>query len=103
MSVKVIRFSGDLTIAPALVPDNVSAILEDADALLALMGREPLGVVTELADELIRSAHTAGAAEIEAAASDIRRLASGQGPVALTGAMHALTEAIAHTESLLAA
>jgi hypothetical protein len=100
---KVVRFSGDQMIAPALAPDHVSAILEDADVLLALMSREPLGVVTELADELIRSAHNAGAAAIEAAASDIRRLASGDGPVALTGAMHALTEAIAHTETLLAA
>jgi hypothetical protein len=77
--------------------------LQDADGLLALMSQESLRVVTELADELIRSAHEAGAVEIEAAASDIRRLASGNGPVALAGAMRALTTAIAHTKSQLAA
>jgi hypothetical protein len=90
-------------VAPSIVPDDLNAILQDADALLVLMSQEPLQVVTELADELARSAHQAGAVEIEAAASDIRRLASGKGPVALTGAMHALTTAIAHTESILAA
>ena len=103
MSAKFGSQEGAKTVAPSIVPDDLSAILQDADALLALMSQEPLRVVTELADELVRSAHEVGAAEIEAAASDIRRLASGKGPVALTGAMHALTTAIAHTESLLAA
>ena len=103
MSTKFIGRVGVKPISPSIVPDDLSAILHDAKSLLALMSQEPLRVVTELADELVRSAHEAGAAEIEAAASDIRRLASGKGPVALTGAMHALTTAIAHTESLVAA
>ena len=103
MSAKVIGRESVNLIAPSIVPDDLSAILHDADSLLALMSQEPLPAVAELADELVRSAHEAGAVEIEAAASDIRRLASGKGPVALTGAMHALTTAIAHTESLLAA
>jgi hypothetical protein len=103
MSTKFIGRVGVKPISPSIVPDDLSAILHDAESLLALMSQEPLRVVIELADELVRSAHEAGAAEIEAAASDIRRLASGKGPVALTGAMHALTTAIAHTESLVAA
>jgi hypothetical protein len=103
MSAKLIGRDGVKAIAPSIVPDDLSAILHDAESLLALMSQEPLRVVTELADELVRSAHEVGAVEIEAAASDIRRLASGKGPVALTGAMHALTTAIAHTESLVAA
>jgi len=81
----------------------MSLVLQDADALLALMGREPLCVVAELADTLIHSAHEAGASEIESAANDLRNLISGRGPVALTGAMYALTEAITRTESCLAA
>jgi hypothetical protein len=103
MSAKLIGRDGVKAIAPSIIPDDLSAILHDAESLLALMSQEPLRVVTELADELVRSAHEVGAVEIEAAASDIRRLASGKGPVALTGAMHALTTAIAHTESLIAA
>jgi hypothetical protein len=103
MSAQFVGRKSATPVAPSIVPDDLGAILQDADALLALMSQEPLRVVTELADELVRSAHEAGAAEIEAAASDIRRLASGKGPVALAGAMHALTTAIARTESLLAA
>jgi len=103
MSAKVVEFSDIRAIAPPLAPEGLSGILQNADALLALMGREPLDVVTELADELVRSAHDSGAAEIEAAATDIRRLACARGPVALAGAMHALTEAIARTERLIAA
>jgi hypothetical protein len=49
------------------------------------------------------SAHEAGARDIEEAASNVRRLALSHGPVALTGAMRALTEAIARTEGALAA
>ena len=89
--------------APSIVPNDLNAVVQDADAFLALMSKESLRVVTELADELIRSAHEAGAVEIEAAASNIRHLASGKGPVVLTGAMHSLTTAIVHTEGQLAA
>jgi hypothetical protein len=103
MSGKVVSHGSAKLAAPSIVPADLSAVLQDADALLVLMSQESLRVVTELADELIRSAHKAGAVEIEAAASDIRRLASGNGLVALTGAMHALTAAIAHTEGPFAA
>jgi hypothetical protein len=103
MSAKVVEFSDTRMIAPSLASEGLGGILQNADALLALMGREPLDVVTELAEELIRSAHNSGAAEIEAAAIDIRRLAGARGPVALAGAMHALTAAIARTERLIAA
>jgi len=78
-------------------------ILRDADALLALMGKEPLGVVAELANTLTVSAHDAGAWEIEQAASNVSRLASSRGPVVLAGAMRALTDAIARSESAVAA
>jgi hypothetical protein len=71
--------------------------------LLELMGKEPLGVVAELANTLTVSAHQAGARDIEEAASNVRRLALSHGPVALTGAMRALTDAIARTERVLAA
>jgi hypothetical protein len=87
-------------ISPPLAPDE---LLRDADALVELMGREPLAVVAQLADTLTLSAHDAGAWEIEAAASNVRHLASGRGPVVLTRAIHALTEAIARNESLHAA
>jgi hypothetical protein len=89
-------------IAPPLAPIAIHAILRDADALLALMGKETLGVVAELANTLTISAHQAGAWEIEEAASNLRCLASGHGPVVLAAAMRALTDAIARTENLLA-
>jgi hypothetical protein len=90
-------------VAPPLAPIGVTDILRDADALLELMGKEPLDVVAELANTLTVSAHEAGARDIEEAASNVRRLASGRGPVALTGAMRALTDAIARTERAFAA
>jgi hypothetical protein len=90
-------------IAPPLAPIAIHDILQDADALVTLMGKEPLGVVAELANTLTRSAHDAGAWEIEQAAGNLRRLASGRGPVVLAGAIRALTDAIARTESALAA
>jgi hypothetical protein len=90
-------------IAPPLAPIAIHDILRDADALLALMGKEPLGVVAELANTLTVSAHDAGAWEIEQAASNVRRLASSRGPVVLAGAMRALTDAIARSESAVAA
>jgi hypothetical protein len=101
MSTSVSKLPGVSAIAPALAPVGLNDILEDAEALLALMGRESLRAVAELADALRRSAHEAGATEIEAAANEVRRVASGQGPVALAGAMRALSEAIARTESLV--
>ncbi len=90
-------------IAPPLAPVAIHDILRDADVLLALMGKETLGVVAELANTLALSAHDVGAWDIEEAASNVRRLASSRGPVVLAGAMHALTEAIARTERALAA
>jgi len=89
--------------APPLVPVAIHDILREADALVALMGKETLGVVAELANTLTVSAHEAGAWEIEEAASNVRRLAAGGGPVALAGAMRALTDAIARTENSVAA
>jgi len=97
------KFAGAEPVAPPLAPIGVNDILRDADVLLALMGQEPLGVVAELANTLTVSAHEAGARDIEEAASNVRRLASGRGPVALTGAMRALTDAIARTERAFAA
>ena len=69
-------------VAPPLAPIGITDILRDADVLLQLMGKEPLDVVAELADTLTVSAHEVGARDIEEAASNVRRLASGRGPVA---------------------
>jgi hypothetical protein len=90
-------------IAPPLAPIAMHDILRDADALLALMGKESLGVVAELANTLTVSAHDAGEREIEDAAGNVRRLASCRGPVVLAGAMRALTDAIARTGRALVA
>jgi uncharacterized protein YjgD (DUF1641 family) len=90
-------------VAPPLAPIGINDILRDADVLLELMAKEPLGVVAELANTLTVSAHEAGARDIEEAASNVRRLASGHGPVTLTGAMRALTDAITRTERAVAA
>jgi hypothetical protein len=88
--------------SPSLAP-RLNEILRDADVLLELMGREPLDVVADLANTLRASAHDAGAWEIEAAANDVRRVVSGGSPVALTGAIYALTDAITRTEQKRAA
>lgn len=90
-------------VAPPLAPIGIADILRDADVLLELMGKEPLNVVAELANTLTVSAHQVGARDIEEAASNVRRLALSHGPVALTGAMRALTDAIVRTERSLAA
>jgi hypothetical protein len=82
--------------SPSLAP-QLDEILRDADVLLELIGREPLDVVADLANTLRASAHDAGAREIEAAANDVRRVISGRNPVALTGAIRALTDAITRT------
>jgi hypothetical protein len=97
------KFAGIEYVAPPLAPIGINDILRDADVLIELMGKEPLGVVAELASTLTVSAHQAGARDIEDAASNVRRLASGHSPVALTGAMRELTDAIARTERALAA
>jgi hypothetical protein len=89
--------------APPLSPVGIHDILRDADALLTLMGRESLDVVAELANTLTVSAHDAGALEIEEAASNLRRLASCHGTIALAGAIRALSDSIAKTERSLAA
>jgi hypothetical protein len=89
--------------APPLAPVAIHDILREADALVALMGKEPLAVVAELANTLTVSAHDAGAWEIEEAAGNVRRLAAGGGPVVLAAAMRALTDAIARIENSVAA
>jgi hypothetical protein len=96
------KFTAIGHVAPPLAPTGINDILRDADALLELMAKEPLDVVAELAHTLTVSAHEAGARDIEDAASNVRRLASGRGPVTLTGAMRVLTDAIARTERVLA-
>ena len=73
-------------------------ILRDADALLALMASEELCVVADIAGSLNVSATDAGAAEIAEAASTVKRIASAHHPVALTGAMRDLTDAIARAQ-----
>jgi hypothetical protein len=103
MSDSVNKFAAGKPLAPPLAPIGINDILQDADALIALMGKESLDVVAELAQALGVSAHGAGAWEIEEAARNVARLASGRGPVALAGAMRALTDAIARTERALAA
>lgn len=92
-----------LPFAPPLAPAGINDILQDADALLELMGKESLDVVADLANALTVSAHDAGASDIEEAARNVGRLAAGRGPVVLAAAMRALTEAITRTERALAA
>jgi hypothetical protein len=96
------KFTAVGHVAPPLAPTGLNDILRNADALVELMAKEPLDVVAELAHSLTVSAHEAGARDIEEAASNVRRLASGRGPVTLTGAMRALSDAIARTERVLA-
>jgi hypothetical protein len=103
MSIPDTKFGGAHHVSPPLAPKDVHDVVRDADAVVDLMGRETLSMVAELAETLTVSAHDAGAWDIEAAASNVRRLASGQSPVLLTGAMRALTDAITRTEKQLAA
>ena len=74
---------------------DFSTMLRDADALLGMMGREPLDVVANLASSVSNSATDAGDLEIAEAASAIQRIASSHRPAALTGSMRDLTAAIA--------
>lgn len=103
MSDAVKNKTGTLPLAPPLAPIGINDILQDADALLELMGKESLDVVADLANSLSVSAHDAGAAEIEEAARNVGRLASGRGAVVLAGAIRELTDAISRTERALAA
>jgi hypothetical protein len=103
MSDSVSKLAGTRPLAPPLAPVGINEILQDADALIALMGKESLDVVAELANTLTVSAHDAGAWDIEEAARNVGRLAASRGPVVLAGAMRALTDAIARTERSLAA
>ena len=73
-------------------------MLRDADALLALMRREPLDVVSVLATQLIACANDAGAQEIANAASTVSHIASAHEGVALAGAMQRLTAAMSHAQ-----
>ncbi len=82
--------------APSTVPDSAD-IVQTATAVFELMGSETPGAVAELAGALVASAHDAGAAEIESAASKLRQAASNSSAVVLAGAMHALSDAISHT------
>ncbi len=84
--------------APPLVPNEFIEILRDADALLALMGREPLDVVGELATQLTACANEAGAHEIANAASVVSQIASAHEAVALAGAMQRLTAAMSDAQ-----
>src|SRR5579863_94874 len=84
--------------APPLVPSEFIEILRDADALLALMGREPLDVVGELATQLTACANEAGAHELANAASAVSRIALGHEGVALAGAMQRLTAAMSDAQ-----
>jgi hypothetical protein len=103
MSDSVKTSTGSRPLAPPLAPVGINDILQDADALLALMGKESLDVVADLANTLTVSAHDAGALDIEEAAGNVRRVASGHGAVVLAGAIRELTDAIARTERALAA
>jgi hypothetical protein len=49
------------SVAPPLVPTHFVEMLQDADELLALMARESLDVVAELANALSVSAQGTGA------------------------------------------
>jgi hypothetical protein len=86
---------GRQAVAPSTVPGDLARILRDADALLSLMGSGELCVVAGVASSLKMAATEAGASEIAEAASAVKRIASGHRPVALTGAMRELTDAIA--------
>ena len=89
-----------LTSSPPLAPTSSGFIemLRDADALLGLMAREPLGVVGSLATQLTSCANDAGAHEIANAAGDVSRIASAREGAALAGAMQRLASAMAHAQ-----
>src|SRR6185437_4421752 len=82
--------------APPLAPTSGGFIemLRDADTLLELMGREPLGVVGNIATQLSACANEAGAYGITDAARAISRIASARAGAALVGAMQRLASAM---------
>jgi hypothetical protein len=82
------------SVAPPLVPSHFVEMLQDADELLALMARESLDVVAELANALSVSAQGTGAWEIAETARAVQRVASGHRPASLAGPMRALTAAV---------
>lgn len=88
------------TNAPPLAPASSGFIemLRDADALLCLMGREPLGVVGDLATHLTACANDAGAHEIADAASAVSRITSAREGAALAGAMQRLASAMSQAQ-----
>jgi hypothetical protein len=91
--VQSLRIDSDV---PSTIPES-SDFLQTATVVFELMGSETPGAVADLADSLIAAAHNAGAVEIESAASKLRQAASGSSRVVLTGAMHALGDAISHS------
>jgi hypothetical protein len=82
------------SVVPPLVPSHLVEMLQDADELLALMARESLDVVAELANALSVSAQGTGAWEIAETAGAVQRVASGHRPASLAGPMRALTTAV---------
>jgi len=85
---------------PSLAPasSGLLEMLRDADALLGLMGREPLGVVGSLAMQLTAYANDAGVHEIADAASAVSRIASAREGAALAGALQRLASAMSHAQ-----
>ena len=97
-----------LTNSPPLAPAprGFIELLRDADALLELMGREPLDVVGNLAMHVTTCANDAGAHDIANAANAVSRIVSAHDGAALAGAMQRLVSAISraqHTYQLDAA
>lgn len=88
------------TVSPPLspAPDGFSEMLRDADALLTLMGREPLDVVGSLATQLTERANNAGEHEIANAASAVCRIACAREGAALAGAMQRLASAMTYAQ-----
>lgn len=85
-------------VAPSLAPKTFMEILQDADALLALIGNRPLPTVAEVALTLSHSANEAGSRELAEAAIAVSRIASGHQAVALAGAIRDLAAAIARAQ-----
>jgi hypothetical protein len=84
-----------VSVTPPLVPSNFVEMLQEADDVIALMAREPLDVVAELANALSVSAQGTGAWEIAETAGAVQRIASEHRSATLTGPMRDLTAAVA--------
>jgi hypothetical protein len=85
-------------VAPPIAPKDLVEVLQDADALLTLIGNRPLPTVAEVAQSLTHSAHEAGAHELAEAAEAVSRIASGHQAVALAGAIRNLSAAIVRAQ-----